>query len=663
MLVSMAKVEIIGPKKYFYDVLGFLHQLGNIHIEDMSKNIKPGEMLLRRMDVDEETAERRRELEALMVKINAILSSLSSEPVAQSVTDADKERYYYEFWRENCDDLKIEVDKLLEELEEKTRGLASKKDKLEQESVSLAKYEIIVEKIKPLAKQLVALEGFETVALLIDRKYKSVLELIHAELAKITKDQFEIVSSDIDEETTAALIVFNKIYSEPVHSFLWAENVNQVRLPDELSDMPFDEALITIKERRSKLPDELSRVREELSRISKDWFAKLLAIRDVLNDRCRELQVVYQFGQTDYTFVMEGWIPRKAIKKTQASLTKEFGERIVISEIPVSEHELENAPVSMENPKWARPFEVLMGLMQKPRYGTVDPTPLMAIFFPIFFGMMLGDVGYGILTALIAFWISRKIIGPMGQAVAQIFYYCAASSVLFGFLYGEFLGNLGEIIFEHYHLEFFKEISIGSIHLTMPLNRLELIYPMIFLTVGLGFGHIVLGLSLAVVNAAREKAKKHIYENVGMIILLLSALALGLAFAELLPEGMKTPSAILLMIGLVMLIYGGGAMGFIHIFGTASNILSYVRIMAIGLSGAILANVSNQFGGMGGNVVVGILLAGIFHVIALVLGIFSPSIHSFRLHLVEFFGKFYEGGGKEYQPFKRTGGENIGGNG
>lgn len=660
MIVSMAKVEIIGPKKYFYDVLSFLHQLGNIHIEDMSKKIKPGDMLVRKMEVDEETAERRRELESLMIKINSILSSLETEETAKAVTDMEKKRHYYEFWREDCEKLKGEVDKLISELEEKTRGLATSKEQLQHEQASLAKYETIVEKIKPLAKQLVALEGFKTVALLIDRKYKAVLELIHSELSRITKDQFELVSADIDEDTTAALLVFNKIYSEPVNSFLWAENVNQVRLPDELADMPFDEALMKIKERRMKLPEELAKVREQLSEISKDWFAKLMAIRDVLNDRCKEFQVVHQFGQTDYTFVVEGWIPRKAIKKTEKALQKEFGDRVVINEMPVSHHELEEAPVFMDNPKWAKPFELLINLLQKPRYGTVDPTPFMAIFFPIFFGMMLGDVVYGALTILFGYWLGRRFTSPRGQSAAQILYYCGTSSMLFGFLYGEFFGNLGEIVFHKYHWPFFREFHIGSITFEMPVNRIKLIFPMIYLTIGLGIGHVLLGLILAIINAVREKARKHVFENVGMIVVVVAAVVYGLSsLTKLLPTGLKNPSSILLIIGFLLLLYGGGIMGVIHVVGTASNIMSYVRLMAIGLSSAILANVANKLGDMGGNIILGIFIAAIFHAIALILGIFSPSIHSFRLHLVEFFGKFYQSGGKEYQPFKRIGGEHI----
>lgn len=656
MLVPMTKVEIIGPKKYLYDIIGFFHQLGVIHIQDMSNKIRPGDMLVRRMEADEESTERRRELENLSIKINSIISSLATEETIKAVSQGEKEKYYFSFWSESCDELKSEVNNLIKKLEEETRELATLKDKLELEQVTMARYETIFGKIKPLAKQLVSLKGFETVALLFDRKYKSILDEIRSDLSRITRGQFEVISTDVDEETTAALVVFNNRFSELVNSSLWSKNVSQVRLPEELSEMSFEEAFLTVRERRAKLPSELVNVKEKLSKISREWLTKLLAIRDVLNDRLREFQVVYQFGQTDYTFIIEGWIPRRFIKKTQAALRKEFGERVIVNEVKVSEHELEEAPVVMENPKWAKPFEILMGLLQTPRYGTVDPTPFIAVFFPIFFGMMLGDVGYGLLTALIAYWLRKKYRSPFVQSAGQIMYMCAASSVLFGFIYGEFFGNLVEIVFHRLHWPFFKEI----IGIRLPLNRMELIKPMLALAIGVGFGHIILGLVLGVVNAIREKAKRHIFENIGMIITLCSFILLIVAAKKLLPNQLMTPAVVFLIIGLVLLIYGGGLMGLIHIFGTFSNILSYARIMAIGLSSVVLAMVANKFGGMGGNIALGILLAGIFHALALVLGIFSPTIHALRLHLVEFYGKFYQGGGKPYLPFRRTGGENIG---
>ncbi|MCK4777196.1 MAG: hypothetical protein KAS39_02390, partial [Actinomycetia bacterium] len=371
MILSMAKVEIIGPKKHLYDVLAFVHQLGILHLEDISKKIVPGDMTVRRMEVDDEKDERRKELESLLVKVNSILSAVA--PTEKKVISKEKKKEFYEkYWKKDLGNLKLEVDEIVDKLEEKTRTLASRKNELELELATLSKYNTIIEKIQPLAKQLVALEGFESVALLVEKKYKSVLDIIRDEAKRITKNQFEIVSTDVDEETTAALLIFNKTFSEPIHSFLWAENVNQVRLPDEFAEKPFDEARGLLREKQEKIPKEIKEIKEELSKISSEWYERLSTISEVIKDRCSEMEVVYKLGQTDYTFVIEGWMPKKHINKTQKSLNNEFGKRVIISQSEVTEHELEEAPVVLENPKWAQPFELILDFFSKPRYGTLD---------------------------------------------------------------------------------------------------------------------------------------------------------------------------------------------------------------------------------------------------------------------------------------------------
>ncbi len=126
----------------------------------------------------------------------------------------------------------------------------------------LARYEPILQKIQPLAKQIVTTGNFDSVALLVERKYKSALDQLKDELDEITNKQCEIVSTDVDEDTTAAIIVFNKTYSEPVHKFLAIENVNQIRLPSDLQGMAFDQAYETVKERQKTLPKQLEDVEQ-----------------------------------------------------------------------------------------------------------------------------------------------------------------------------------------------------------------------------------------------------------------------------------------------------------------------------------------------------------------------------------------------------------------
>ncbi|MCL5291578.1 MAG: V-type ATP synthase subunit I [Actinobacteria bacterium] len=650
MLVSMAKVQVIGPKRYFYDVIGTLHQLGILHIEDVSKKLAVGEQNLRRMSMDEKTAQLRSNLENILIRVNGILTTIQP---AQKPEGADqvKDMYYHEYWRDDTEELKNNVNQLIAELDEKTRDLANARSNLELELNSLERYQQIVQKIEPLARQIVALEGFETVAFLLESKYKSLLDLINKEMSQLTHDQFEIVSTDVDDETTAALAIFNKRYSTQVHQFL-AGNVNEVRLPPDLAHEPFDVALAKISERRAELPKTLAKIKDELAEISKEWYLKLSAISEVLRDRTEELGVVPQFAQTDFTFVITGWLPVKQLKKTEKILHDRYGERIIIAQLPVDHHELEEAPIVFENPSWSKPFEVILKILQPPRYGTVDPTPFLAIFIPAFFGLIVGDVGYGLLIFFAGLFARMKFKGKQTiEAVGSIFMALGISAMVFGFLFGEAFGNIPK------ELGLLKHIEIGGVGI--PFERVEGMMTLLYITIGLGLAHIMLGLILGVVNSMREKATKHASERAGQFLLLF-ATVVGLFIwlvlkSQFVGIGFATAVGI---ISVALIFYGAGFLGIMEIFGLVGNIFSYARIMALGLAGVILAEVANELAidlktsmpGIG--IVVGGLIALLLHVINLVVGAFSPTIHSIRLNVLEFFNRFYEPGGKEYKPFK-----------
>jgi V/A-type H+-transporting ATPase subunit I len=641
----MTKVQVIGPKSIFYKTVGLLHQLGVLHIEDMSKKVALSDLTLRQMSIDESSERTKNDLENLLIRVNGILSTIEPEAKKEEVERAEA-AYYREYSREDSEELVITVDELIKELEVKVRGLASRKAQLEMELSSMGKYQTIVEKVAPLAKQMIALEGFDTIAFVVERKYKKIIDLVHGELGRLTHNQFEIVAADVDEETTAALAIFNKKYSKQVHSFL-DDNVTTVRLPESLADLPFDEALERIKERQVELSKEIAEVKQQLTEVSNKWYVKLQAIAFVLRDRIDELAAVTQFAQTDYTFVITGWLPKKQLSETEQVVKDEFGKRVVITELPLTHEELEEAPIVYENPSWAKPFEVVMRLMQPPRYGTVDPTPFLAIFFPAFFGIILGDIGYGLVILAIAFWARCKFVKrPIIQAISSIFIMAGISTVVFGAIYGEFFGDLPHTL----HLV--RPIYLPFWPYKLPYERTESEYMMglLFVCLGVGFVHIVLGLILGIVNALREKSKRHAFEKVGMIVVLLSLIVIIMSVVAKFPV-LKIPGALFIIIGIVLLLYGAGFLGFMEIFGVIGNVFSYARLMALGLAGAILAVVANELAGALG-IALGALIALLLHTINIAVGAFSPSIHSIRLNIIEFFNKFYEPGGKEYRPFR-----------
>ncbi len=651
MHIIMAKVQIVGPKSLFLDAISYLHNLGVLHVENITREvIEHGEeSIVKPMEIDVSQMDRKKNLENALFKINGIISTLRGK--APEISKEKKEGIYKEVWSKTLDELLSEVDQIVGGLETKAAELYEKKNALEAQLSLYAKYEPILEKIQPLAKQICTLEGFESMALLVDKQNKAGIDELKEELKRLCKDQCDLVSAEVDENNIAVIIIYNKNYARTVHDFLSLENVNEIKLPNELASKPFDNALDTIRENKKTMPQELAKVLEELEALSSNWHHRIFAVRDILKDRTEEINMIPQFGTTGYTFVITGWMPEKEIDRSKKALLAEFFGKIALIQLEVSHHEMEKAPVALSNPPWAKPFEFFYSFVKLPKYGGVDPTPFMAIFFPIIFGMMVGDIGYGLVILLIAKAFKKASKGDdIFGVFAGVLKLAAIGAIIWGVLFFEFFGDLLEKIFHHYHLP-----------LPPFFNRMELVMPLLVMSVVMGMIHIGFGLGFGVINGLREHQNKHVMEKAGMLGVLvvgpfLMVLGIWIGFFKML-------GGIVLFIGVIMTAMGGGIKGVIEIFGMLSNTFSYARIMAIGLAGVILGVVANklgaEIGGMGGTamMMIGFFLAAFLHAINIVVSAFSPSIHTLRLHLVECFTKFFEPAESEYKPFKKTGGE------
>ena len=260
----------------------------------------------------------------------------------------------------------------------------------------------------------------------------------------------------------------------------------------------------------------------------------------------------------------------------------------------------------------------------------------------IFFGMMLGDVAYGFLLLALSLILVRKFSAGVMRDILIVLAMGAGWAILFGFLYGEAFGNLGE----HFgmHALWFDRASS------------EYVSGFLGMTLAVGSVHITLGLVLGVWEAIKEKSRGHLLERGGMLVGLIALFLIIGVLANYLPDAFMTPAIAGLIIGIVLLGASLGwlglLMGPIEFLGLIGNILSYLRIAAIGLASVYLAKVANDVSGLVGNVILGAIIAILIHALNLVLGAFSPTIHSLRLHYVEFFRKFYEGGGRPYEPYR-----------
>jgi len=651
----MAKVEIIGPKNLFFDVVSLVHEQGRLHIEDLTRKIQSGEVPIERMEVVDKQQRDQERMDDMLIRVRAILKALHRDNTP--VNAEDRSREYARLYALDSAALAEEIATVIEEVEDRTSSLASSHTSIEGELALLARYEPILHKIQPLAKQIITTGAYESVALLVERRYKAALEQLKEELDKITHKQCEIVSTDVDEDTTAAIVVFNRTYSEPVHKFLAMENVNQIRLPSEFQDMPFDVAYDELRARRSQLPSELGKVSTELEKMSLKWQLKLSTIRDVLIDKTEEINAIPKFGRTEYAFVITGWMPVADVKPLMTQVSTRWKDDVIINQTEIKEEEYGDTPVALKNNAVMEPFQKLLGVYGMPRYGTMDATWMLFVFYPLFFGMIVGDIGYGMIMLGIVLWLRFKYKDSEGIQLATSILGPAATAVIaFGFVYGEFFGNLlGPEFFD-----VIQPLDLGIV--TLPFNRVEFVTTFMYVAIAVGVVQIMLGLVFGVVNAVRTKNKHHLYEKGGILTLLVAiaiAVVIGLS-AEFFGTWTVWGQLLFAMIafgGFIYAIRGGGVMGVVETVESVAHMASYIRIMAVGLAGAIFADAVNSIVADTGNLVAGLVIGILLHGLNFLIAAFSPSIHALRLNFLEFFGKFYETGKQQYKPFTKTGGE------
>lgn len=413
---------------------------------------------------------------------------------------------------------------------------------------------------------------------------------------------------------------------------------------------------------------------------AKAKYADLLAACDeVLSCDVERAEAPLRFATTEETFVLEGWVPFDDVEKIKAGLNQAAGGKIFV-EVDEENINYEDVPVEYNNPGITKPGEVLLDLYARPKYRELDPTIILGIMFPILFGVIVGDVGYGLIYLVITLILRKFILrlGDMGKKIMGVMYGVSISTIVFGLIYSEFF----TLSLWWHPLLFVRHLPIGEVHVP---NIMDLLV----LSVALGIIYISVGRIFGMINHARMDHKgphrtKAILSNLGwnfmlwgMLLALFSLIDLNavLAKANMLiwvPYIPGTAGTVTLIIAIVMFVAGlvfvvrENPLDLMELpSNLLSHMLSFSRIAAIGLSSVAIGMVVNYFARMffgiafdGGFTVLSIvliiaavLLIIIGHAVNAVLGVLDGAINSIRLHFVEFFMKFYQGGGIIYKPF------------
>lgn len=643
----MTKLTIVGPKSKQEDVIRSLYKQNIYHIEDHKKTEE--------LDIGL-PLEKSKNISNMLVIVRSIISHIKSEKYTNMPYKLDQKN----------------LEKQLNILHDEVKSLLNKKHDAKQKIKILNKQSEllnILTEFKIQAKNICETEKIEFKI----GKVKNTINLTK-ELSKISKEL------EVKIKNNQIALIYKKEDKEQIISVLNSKHF-----------MPYDLSIIKdmketnnyeikhiIKNLRIE-KEKLGSSRESLKKIGIRKTNELIKIEEYLNEESEKADSPLKFANTKDAFIIKGFVPTNNLKKTRKKLEIITEGKIYFKESKPTKKD--NVPVELDNPKITKPFEFLLHMYSIPKVNEIDPTRLMFLTFPFFFGFMLGDFGYGLLLLLFFSFLKKKI--PAGKALFKILIISAIGTMVFGVLFGEYFGfetmpeSVAEAL-ESYgvHIEP-HEVHIAGGHGAEEVT--EIVYPtpkilershqisdLLSISMLIGILHILFGLILGFINVFRTHGIKHaIFEKVGWMVLIPGLIwvlltiniitgSLATSMASILPSTQII--IILAALGALFLFLGEGFIGLIELPSLLSNTLSYARLMAVGLASVKLAAIINEFATemfhAGGWTILGgiaILLVG--HTINILLGLIGPFLHSLRLHYVEFFSKFFKGGGILFRPF------------
>ncbi|MCX5702323.1 MAG: V-type ATP synthase subunit I [Candidatus Omnitrophica bacterium] len=481
-----------------------------------------------------------------------------------------------------------------------------------------------------------------------------------------------------DQANAYLFILYLRQDLEKLESLLKQHHFNFVTLSRHKATI--QERLFEINREVMVLDDQAKDVKNKITQLASQQI-NLMVIYDYLANLRRRHEVDKDLDRQKFTFRVSGWVRVKDVKLVEESVLKEFPDAALF----ISEPEGKDIPVILENPRWLQPFEFITKMYGMPQYNELDPTPFLAPFFFLYFGICVSDAGYGLLIILICWYALKKFpMGKQGWRFFTLFLYCGISTVIVGALMGSWFGNIVDVASANNKLflplKQFKDSLVVLDPLANPVRLFAIALSLGIIQVW--FGNIV----AAIGNIKNRRYLDIILDQVTMFIFLFGATGLGLIFLKLLADEKSGLFKYAIAFGAASLILTQGRSektvgaklfyGVYNLYNIASgylsDILSYSRLWALGLVTGVMANTINLISTKFGEIIVSMIpfinkinfvkvtvtilvmsilcIAG--HVVSFLMNLLGAFVHPVRLQFVEFFSKFFKPGGKPYKPFK-----------
>ena len=653
----MRKIKIMTLDKYVAPTVRAFHEQGLIQISDMTESIQQDPELAEMVTPSKATPLTGK-ISSLLMKANGI-SDLFGNSLSEGHGLKDKLMSFISpdipTPREVED---LETETFLEKAEETLNKVEAKTSVIEGKLAALDSEVSELKSNKSLANNL---NNFDMdLALLKDSKYTSVtVGRIDAESASEIKNKLGNLTDELDvfvvpeEKATAIIVVITlKEFTEDVQNTLRDFNFEKFEIGN-VEGKP-QEIISKADSRLQSIESERATVKSDLRVVAEQWDDEILILKEQLENEKEKNEIFSTFVQTDDTYILEAWVPVKDVEKVEQVMEKASEGHYVIEVIDVEDdYDDEDVPILQTNPGYAKPYEFLVGMYAPVRYHEIDPTILVAIMFPFFFGYCLTDAFYGIIVSLVGIVLIRGLgkTSKTMHSMGYILVACGIWTIILGLATNGFIGDFTERFID-YRLPTVVPLIESFVH---PENILilALVIGVIYENIGFLIG--------AIDNIRYGNVKDAIGSQLCWFVLEAGIVLLALGF--LMPAiGMigMVIGAVLIIACLGMLIYANGFYGVMDVFGYLGNILSYARLLALCLATGGIAMTVNILAELCYDMIpfIGIVLAVIVfifgHIVNMMFNVLGSFINSLRLHYVEFFGQFFMGGSKKFEAFKAS---------
>ncbi len=628
----MAKIRIIVARDFYKPAISYLYDLGVMQINEMPQELNT----LIKKNENASYAE----ISKYSAKFKTLKSTLYQRPLVKK----------YKF--ESLKDLIEQADSV--NIYDEALDITKEIDRYNAAISNDAKAKSLVQKLPNLDIDLSALNTNIIVSYAIfknqsDKAYKVSLQKFMGELKSKLKD-----SIIVENENLYLLII--KRSEESIFGKLASNYKMAIEVIPHLKGSA-EEAIKDLDAGIKNAEEKIKLLQKSLNSMSDQYYNLVAALDEQFDIESQELSILNKLGITKYIVILEGWIAKKNISSLEKMLDKATFGKYIIQVLKTDEV----APTKLRNNKHIKIFESFVKFYSLPQSNEVDPTFAFALVFPIFFGLMVGDAGYGIVLLLLSLFLIKRAkkpsLAPKKESKLSSFIHSIVSDnglamIAKGILPGSVLAIILGIVFNEYFG--FSMPFYQGFNLELNLSK------MLVIAGWIGVLMVAAGMFFGFINALIVNNKKHAAGRIGWILIEIGIVMAGLM---LLHSGMTelstTPAIIyyiLIVAGLGIVLYSEGSGSIIELPSLISNVLSYMRLIGILLSTVILAAVIDQIflKSLSHSIlfaIVGVIILLIGQIFTIVIAAFEPGIQGVRLMYVEFFSGFFKGNGMPFKPY------------